>query len=356
MTKPLLLAAACALSCLCAVAQPLATYTFETGTAPTTSNPAVIGFQMIAAGGASIISRQAAPFTPGDIALYAGSFPTSTTPGGYFQARISGTADFDVTGLSGRFESTTGGPTAVIIQYSRSVSFSDPVTVGTFPVVAGVSNTITAPALESTLRTFVVRIFPIGATTAINSIALGEFVINGALAAPLPLDFTSVAAKTLGQDIEVTWTTAQQRGVERFEVLASFGESPELRTVATVDAGGDSAAEQTFRTTFPANDAAVAYVQVIGIDHDGTRTLSEIVAAGTGARAGGLRLLSFVGEVATVTSASAKTLDITTATGQRLTTVAFDARGVASVDLQSIPNGVLFLSAGEETLRLGLAR
>lgn len=150
-----------------------------------------------------------------------------------------------------------------------------------------------------------------------------------------------------------TQMTAQQRDVTHFDALASFGESPQPQTAAPFDAGGDSAETGTLEAGVSANGTGVDYVQTVATDLDGKRTLGPIVSAGTRSRGGALRPLSVEGDQASAASAFAKTLDVPTATGQRPTTVGFDADGVTTVTRPSLPSSVLCLSPENKTLQTG---
>ena len=292
-----------------------------------------------------------------DQGLGASGFPTTATPDGYFQARINCSGgDCNVLGAQARFETVTGGPTAVLVRASNNIDFSNAVDIGTFAITPGAPSVVTVPYSQPGVSGIIFRFYPINATSSpnLNSVTLGEITINGTVDVGLPLDFVAVSARADGNDISVSWTTAQQRDVAYFEVLTGFGESPTLRTAARLDAGPDTVMEQVFTSRVPALGKGTNYVQLLAIDHDGSETRSELISVEAASSGKNFVIVHRDRDQAVLQSEVATRGFVTSAAGQRLAELSFDADGRAALDLTTLPAGVLFVTAGTETIRIAV--
>jgi len=96
--------------------------------------------------------------------------------------------------------------------------------------------------------------------------------------APLPVEWLSVKADPLGDDVEILWTVAAELNNEHFEVLRS-ATGTEWEVIGKVEGRGTAPSLKTYAFVDEASaQVGITYYQIKQIDFDGRSELSEIVA------------------------------------------------------------------------------
>ncbi len=304
-------------------------------------------------------------------ALSGAGFPSSVTrdADAYFQVEIFCPAgDCDVTSISALYEADVDGPTAVYIAYATSIfgPYTD-VTPAPLPLTPG-SNAVNLPLAAPVLsaQDLFVRVYPVGASNTFANFYLGGISIDGSQsAAPLPLEFTSITARAEGRDITVDWTTADQFEVSHFEIYLSTSSADALQAVQRIDGFADTYGDHSYSARIHSTDVGTAYVQVVAVDVDGSRTVSELVTVDLNAAAGEqLRVINrgggryeVTGLAAATPSAQPHVLRLMAADGRLLQSYA-PVIGEASIfiDTRGFGPGVHYLNSGTQTVSLPLIR
>lgn len=166
---------------------------------------------------------------------------------------------------------------------------------------------------------------------------------------PLPVTLTEFKAQTQQQDALLTWTTAQEKNNDHFDVERSL-DGTRFEKVGEVAGHGTSTTAHDYR--FVDADAArlgrTLYYRLRQVDVDGTATASEVrsvsfTQAATVALsvfpnpATDLVRVSLMGAVGPVQATLLST------TGQQVRTVSFDVAQTTTLDVQALPAGTYLL-------------
>ncbi|KUG06685.1 hypothetical protein ASU33_04935 [Solirubrum puertoriconensis] len=91
----------------------------------------------------------------------------------------------------------------------------------------------------------------------------------------LPVTLTSFAAAANGQNVQLTWTTAQEKNNDRFEVERST-DGTRYELVATVRGKGNTSTASSYTATDAKPLAGTSYYRLRQVDFDGTATYSQV--------------------------------------------------------------------------------
>lgn len=199
---------------------------------------------------------------PGDISLryYTGQNPPAVINGkNYF----NGYHQFSVSGGSG-----------LIMDVQI---YSDPALLGSVPSI----NATAMANYTNNIWNYDQLSFSESATFSVKSFGVNQLdIFTGTdLAAPLPVQLTSIAAKKQHNDAIVTWTTASEKNSNYFELYYSL-DGKNFESISTQKAAGNSssARKYTYKHAAILSLTNKVYYRLKSVDFDGTFTWSDIVS------------------------------------------------------------------------------
>jgi hypothetical protein len=106
--------------------------------------------------------------------------------------------------------------------------------------------------------------------------------INACRNTPLPVELTSFNARYLNKEVQLTWTTAQEKNAESFAVQRST-DGQNFETITTVRAAGNSSTRREYSAADRGARAGLNYYRLKQTDFDGTFVYSQVLAVQAGA-------------------------------------------------------------------------
>lgn len=222
--------------------------------------------------------------TSAPITTYGSSFSTNATfsaTGKYFEVSIAPKSGYKltVTGISFDAGRTSSGPNKIDAYYSTN-DFSNSTLIGSFTN----DNTSTLSSFDGGAinltvdegETLKIRFWGYDASGTGN-LRINNIIVAGA-SATLPISLTSFTAKAVDKSVLLNWTTASEKGNQKFEVLKS-ADGKTFRSIATINGAGSSDNEKSYTFVDENPFSGVNYYQLKQTDFNGISTTSNAVSA-----------------------------------------------------------------------------
>jgi len=170
---------------------------------------------------------------------------------------------------------------------------------------------------------------------------LGTFGVgsgNGAL----PVTWVNVAAKKVNETTLITWSTASEKGTDRFEIERSM-DGKTFEKIGQVSAVGNSNTLQNYSFRDAQSVLANSYYRIKSVDFDGTTEYSKTVMVQTKAS----QISSFpnptTGKV-TLQGVENAEIEIVNTLGKVISKFNFNGNSNSEIDLAQLPDGIYFIS------------
>lgn len=161
---------------------------------------------------------------------------------------------------------------------------------------------------------------------------------NGAL----PVTWVQVAAKKANESTLVTWSTASEKGTDRFEIERSL-DGKKFEKIGQVAAVGNSNTLQNYSFRDAQNIPATTFYRIKSVDFDGTTEYSKTVSVQFNA----LQVSTFpnptTGKINLQGVENAE-VEIVNALGKIMNKFSFNGNSNSEIDLTNLPDGIYFIS------------
>jgi hypothetical protein len=161
---------------------------------------------------------------------------------------------------------------------------------------------------------------------------------NGAL----PVTWVQVAAKKLNESTMVTWSTASEKGTDRFEIERSL-DGKNFEKIGQVAAVGNSNTLQNYSFRDAQNIPETTFYRIKSVDFDGTTEYSKTVSVQFNA----LQVSTFpnptTGKV-NLQGVDKAEVEIVNSLGKVMNKFSFNGNSNSEIDLSNLPDGIYFIS------------
>ena len=164
---------------------------------------------------------------------------------------------------------------------------------------------------------------------------------NGAL----PVTWVNVSAKKVDQQTLVTWSTASEKGTDRFEIERSL-DAVHFEKIGQSKAVGNSNSIQNYSFNDAKNFNQVTFYRIKSVDFDGTSEYSQVVSVKSSSSAISVFPNPTHGKMA-IQGISAANIEVINAVGQVVQKVNFNSNSNSEIDLSTLPNGIYFISVNQ---------
>jgi hypothetical protein len=210
-------------------------------------------------------------------AVSLGGWPTAAAIGDYVEFSVTPQAyRISITAVSFTFNNTANGPTQLVVRSSADGFGSN---IGAAAVTSTFSTIGIALAYTDIEATTTFRIYGYSALSGSGALRLDNLTINGKVAlVPLPVELTIFKAQVFDKQVDINWQTASERNTSRFELQRSL-DAREFITLASIEAGGDSYQQKSYRFSDNNPVIGINYYRLRQTDNDGSMTYSKIISA-----------------------------------------------------------------------------
>ena len=161
---------------------------------------------------------------------------------------------------------------------------------------------------------------------------------NGAL----PVTWVQVAAKKVNETTLVTWSTASEKGTDRFEIERSLN-GKTFEKIGHVSAVGNSNTLQNYSFRDAQNIPSTTFYRIKSVDFDGTTEYSKTVVVQFNALQVSMFPNPTTGKV-TLQGVDKAEIEIVNTLGKVVSKFNFNGNFNSEIDLAQLPDGIYFIS------------